>query len=169
MNDTIRVSETSVMYQGVQPAYVINRNKVKLCQIRGEFQNDAVRLTYNIEMKRSYVKRCGMNLIKDRQAVVQKRGNEFFVLFDVVSEQFKEGEDGKRRTESSVRTADYDYSFRFEELDHRQVVKDTISTNARDVFNNILKEYGLDGEAGSNPSDSYAVSWNIGHPESKIE
>lgn len=169
MNDTIRVSDVSVMYQGVQPAYVINKNKVKYCQIKGEFHNDAIRLTYNIEMKRSYVRKCGMDLVSDSQAIIQKKGNEFFILFDMVSDQFREGTDGKRFAESSRRTSDYYYTVRFEELDREQVVKDTISTNAKDVFNNILKEYGLNGEAGTNPSDSYVASWKIGHPESKIE
>ncbi|MBR5048014.1 MAG: hypothetical protein IKX76_07225, partial [Eubacterium sp.] len=125
--------------------------------------------SYNIEMKRAYVRKCGMDLIRDSQAIIQRRGNEFFILFDVVSGQFKEGPDGKRFAESSARTSDYCYSLRFEELDREQVVKDTISTNAKDVFNNILKEYGLNGEAGNNPSDSYVASWKIGHPESKIE
>ena len=87
----------------------------------------------------------------------------------MVSDQFKVGEDGKRYAEHSVKTSDYSYTLRFDELDREQVVKDTISTNAKDVFNNILKEYGLNGEAGNNPSDSYVASWKIGHPESKIE
>ena len=64
---------------------------------------------------------------------------------------------------------DYSYSFRFEELDEAQVVRDTISTNARDVFNGILKQYGIRGEADGNPSDSYMASWKIGHPESEIK
>ncbi len=169
MNDTIRVSDVSVMYQGVQPAYVISKNKVKYCQIKGEFQNDAIHLSYNIEMKRAYVKKCGMDLVSDSRTVIQKRGNEFFILFDIVKDQFKTGPEGRRFAENTVKTSDYYYTLRFDELDREQVVKDTISTNAKDVFNNILKEYGLNGEAGNNPSDSYVASWKIGHPESKIE
>ena len=140
MNDTIRVSDVSVMYQGVQPAYVISKNKIKYCQIKGEFENDAIHLSYNIEMKRAYVKKCGMDLVSDSQAIIQKRGNEFFILFDMVSDQFKVGEDGKRYAEHSVKTSDYSYTLRFDELDREQVVKDTISTNAKDVFNNIASQ-----------------------------
>lgn len=169
MNDTIRVSDLSVNYQGTQPAYVISKKKVKYCQIKESYENDAIRLSYNIEMKQSYVKKSGMNLIVDSQTMIQRRGNEFFILFDVGSEQFREGEDGRRYAETSGRTSDYSYTVRFDELDKEQVVKDTISTNARDVFNNILKEYGLNGETGNNPSDSYVASWKIGHPESKTQ
>jgi len=169
MNDTIRVSDTSVMYQGIQPAVLISKGKVRYCQIRGEFKNDAIRLTYQIDMKASYVKKCGMDLVKDRQAIIQKRGKDFFILFDSISQDFAIDDDGKRRVERSVRKPDYSYSFRFEELDEEQVVRDTISTNARDVFNGILKQYGIRGEADGNPSDSYMASWKIGHPESEIK
>lgn len=166
MNDTIRISDQSIMYQGLQPAYVISRKKISYCQIQGVFENDAVHLEYNILMKKAYVKKCNIDLIKDNQLIVQRKKNDFFILLSVPAEEYVKDEEGKRFVSKKDKTADYEYSFYFRELDQKQVAKDTVEQNAKEVFNNILKEYGINTD-GSSVADNYMKSWKIGHPDSE--
>lgn len=164
MNDTIRVSDISVTYQGIQPAYVINKKGVSYCQIQGAFENDAIHLEYDILMKKNYVKKAKYDLVKDDSVVIQRKGNEFFILISIVSEAFQEGEAGKREAKKAVKKADYQYTYQFKEIDKKIVEKDTVQQNARQVFDHILKEHGIN-TSGNTPSDSYASTWKIGHPD----
>ena len=164
MNDTIRVSDISVTYQGVQPAYIVNKSKVSYCQIQGAFENDAIHLEYDILLKKAYVIKSKFDLIKDDKMVIQKRGNEFFILLSIEDRDFVIGEDGKREASGSVKKSDYHYTYHFKEIEKEKVQKDAVEQNAKKVFDDILKGYGISTES-RNPSDSIAATWKIGHPD----
>lgn len=164
MNDTIRVSDTSVTYQGVQPAYIVNKSNVSYCQIQGSFENDAIHLDYEILLKKSYVKKSKTDLIKNDTMVLQKRGNKFFILLSILDSDFSIGEDGKREASGSFKNSDYRYTYFFKEIEKEQVEKDAVEQNARKAFDDLLKGYGLNTEK-NNPSDAIAATWKIGHPD----